>query len=82
MEDLEKAKEDVGTNQEEICSPCQIDSEDEEYIINRGMLFCFNCEKHRHIEIKFHEGNEAEKTIEKEDNYEEELISSLDELRK
>ena len=36
--DSENAKEDEGTDQEEICSPCQTDSEDEEYIINRGML--------------------------------------------
>jgi hypothetical protein len=42
--DLENAKEDEDTDQEELCSPCQTDSEDEEYIINRGMLFCFNCE--------------------------------------
>jgi hypothetical protein len=45
------------------------------------MLFCSNCEKHGHLEIDFHEGNEIEKLIENEDNYEEELISSLDELR-
>jgi hypothetical protein len=32
------------------------------------MLFCFNCEKCRHLEIEFHEGNEREKLIEKEDN--------------
>jgi hypothetical protein len=47
--------EDACTNQEEICSPCQIDSEDEEYVITRGMLFSFNCEKHEHIEIECHE---------------------------
>jgi hypothetical protein len=80
--DSENAKEYVGTDQEEICSPCQTDSEDEEYIINRGMLFFFNCEKHRHLEIECHEGNETKKLIEKEDNYEEELIIVLDELRK
>jgi hypothetical protein len=45
------------------------------------MLFCVNYEKHGHLEIKCHEGNETEKIIEKEDNYEEELISALDELR-
>jgi hypothetical protein len=45
------------------------------------MLFCFNCEKHRHLEIECHEGNETEKLIEKEDNYEVELISALYELR-
>ena len=45
------------------------------------MLFFFNFEKHGHIEMKFHEGNEKEKLIEKEDNYREELISSLDEIR-
>jgi hypothetical protein len=45
------------------------------------MLFCFNCEKQGHLEIKCHEGNETEKLIEKEDNYEGELISSLYELR-
>jgi hypothetical protein len=49
--DSKNAKEDAGTNQEELCSPCQIDSEDEEYIITRGMLFCFNCEKRGHLEI-------------------------------
>jgi hypothetical protein len=79
--DLENVKEDADTNQEELCSPCQEDSEDEEYIITRGMFFCFNCEKRGHLEIEFHEGNETEKLIEKEDNYEEELISALDELR-
>ena len=45
------------------------------------MLFFFNCEKHGHIEIKCHEGNETEKIIENEDNYEARLISDLDELR-
>jgi hypothetical protein len=45
------------------------------------MLFCFNCEKHRHLEIECHEGNKTEKLIENEDNYEVELISDLDELR-
>ena len=45
------------------------------------MLFFFNCEKRRHLEIECHEGNETEKIIEKEDNYEEELISDLYELR-
>jgi hypothetical protein len=65
-----------------MCSPCQTDLEDEEYIINRGMFFFFNCEKYEHLEIECHEGNEIEKLIEKEDNYEEELINPLDELRK
>ena len=69
-------------DQEELCSPCQIDSEDEEYIITRGMLFFLNCEKHGHLEIECHEGNETKKLIEIEDNYEEELISALDELIK
>jgi hypothetical protein len=45
------------------------------------MLFEFNCEKHRHLEIECHEGNETEKLIENEDNYEVELTSALDELR-
>jgi hypothetical protein len=43
--------------------------------------FCVNCEKRGHLEIECHEGNETGKIIEKEDNYEEELISALDELR-
>ena len=73
---------DVGTDQEEICSPCQTDSEDEEYIINRSMLFFFNCEKCGHLEMECREGNETEKLIEIKDNYEEELISNLAELRK
>jgi hypothetical protein len=80
--DSENAKEDAGTDQEEICSPCQTDSKYEEYIVNKGMLFWFNCEKHKHLEIECHEGNETKKLIEKEDNYEAELISALDELRK
>jgi hypothetical protein len=63
--DSQNAKEDEGTDQEEICSPCQTISEDEEYIINRGMLLLFNCEKCGHLEIEFHEGNEIEKLIEK-----------------
>jgi hypothetical protein len=46
------------------------------------MLFFFNCEKRKHLEIDCHEGNETGKLIEKEDNYEEELIGALDELRK
>jgi hypothetical protein len=45
------------------------------------MLFCFNCEKRGHIEIECHEGNETKKQIEKEDKYEAEFISALDELR-
>jgi hypothetical protein len=45
-------------------------------------VFFINCEKHVHLEIECHEGNEIEKVIEKEDNYEAEFISSLDELRK
>jgi hypothetical protein len=46
------------------------------------MLFLFNCEKHRHLEIECHEGNGTKKLNEKQDSYEEELMSSLDELRK
>jgi hypothetical protein len=57
--DSENAKEDACTDQEEMCSPCQTDSKDEEYIINKGMLFFFNCEKQRHREIECHEGNET-----------------------
>jgi hypothetical protein len=45
------------------------------------MLFFFNCEKCRHLEIECHEGNETKKLIEKEDNYEAELTSALNELR-
>jgi hypothetical protein len=43
------------------------------------MLFFFNYEKCRHLEIECHE---TKKLIEKEDSYEEELISALDEQRK
>jgi hypothetical protein len=57
--DSKNAKEDADTNQEELCLPCQTYSKDEEYIITRGMLFYFNCEKHGHLEIEFHEGNET-----------------------
>ena len=42
------------------------------------MLFFFNCEKNRHLGMECHEGNETEKIIEKEDNYEEVLTSDLD----
>jgi hypothetical protein len=28
------------------------------------MFFFFNCEKHKHLEMEFHEGNETEKLIE------------------
>jgi hypothetical protein len=45
------------------------------------MLFFFNSKKCRHLEIECHEGNETKKQIEKEDNYEAELTSDLDELR-
>jgi hypothetical protein len=34
------------------------------------MVFCFNCEKHEHIEIECPEGNETKNTIEIEENYE------------
>jgi hypothetical protein len=37
--DPENVKEDADTNKEELCSPCQQDTEDEEYTITRGMLF-------------------------------------------
>ena len=43
------------------------------------MVFFFNCEKSVHLEIECHE---TKKLIEKEDSYEEELISVLNELRK
>jgi hypothetical protein len=46
------------------------------------MLFCFNCEKHGHIEIECPEGYETKTPIEIEDNYEVELISALDEIKK
>jgi hypothetical protein len=72
---------DLENDKEELCSPCQTDLEDEEYIITRGMLFFFNCEKRGHLEIEFHEANETEKLIEKEDNYGVELITALDVLR-
>jgi hypothetical protein len=75
--DSENVKEDADTNQEELCSPCQVDLEDEKYIITKDMLFFFNCEKRGHLEIEYHEGNETEKLIKNE----EELISALDELR-
>jgi hypothetical protein len=45
------------------------------------MFFFFNCEKHKNLEIEIHEGNETEKLIAKEENYEEKLTSALDELR-
>ena len=45
------------------------------------MLFFFNCEKWKQLEIECHEGNEIEKLIEKENNYEAKLISALYELR-
>jgi hypothetical protein len=45
------------------------------------MYVFFNCEKHIHLEIEFHEGNETKKLIENEDNYEVYLTSALDELR-
>jgi hypothetical protein len=32
-------KEDVGTKQEESCSSCQTDSEEEEYVINKKYVF-------------------------------------------
>jgi hypothetical protein len=64
------AKEGAGTEHEERCSSCQTDSKEEEYIINISMLFFFNCEKCIHLEIEFPEGNEIEKKIEIEDNYE------------
>jgi hypothetical protein len=68
--DSENAKEDADTDQEELCSPCQTDLENEEYIITKGMLFLFNFGKHGHLEIECHEGNEIEKLIENESNYE------------
>ena len=45
------------------------------------MLFFFNCEKDKQLEIECNEGNETKNQIEKEDNYDAELISALDELR-
>jgi hypothetical protein len=42
--DSENAKEDEDTNQQELCLPFQTDSENEEYIITKDMLFFFNCE--------------------------------------
>jgi hypothetical protein len=36
--DLEDAKEDAYTDQEKLCSPCQTDSEYEEYIITKELF--------------------------------------------
>jgi hypothetical protein len=36
--DLENVKEDADIDQEELCSPCQMDSKDEEYIITRELI--------------------------------------------
>ena len=46
------------------------------------MLFFFNCEKHKHLEIECPEGNETEKPFEIEDNYAVEMISALDDINK
>ena len=54
-----------------MCSSYQIDLEEKEYIINISMLFFFNYEKHKHLEIECPEGNETEKPFEIKDNYEE-----------
>jgi hypothetical protein len=56
----ENVKEDVGIDQEAICSSCQTNSEDEEYIINKCMLFFFNYEKGGHIEMECREGTKIE----------------------
>jgi len=48
----ENAKEDAGTEQEERCSSCQKNSEEEEYEINRSMFFYFKCEKKGHLEFE------------------------------
>ena len=63
--DSKNTKQDADIDQEELCSSCQTDSEDEEYIITRGMLFFFNCEKHGNVEIECHEGNETKKKLKK-----------------
>jgi len=55
--DSENVKKYASTNQEERCSSSQTDSQEEEYIINKSILFFFNCEKHGHLEIECHEGN-------------------------
>ena len=36
--DSENSKEDVDTDREELCSPCQNNSEDEEYIITKELI--------------------------------------------
>jgi hypothetical protein len=51
----ENVKEYASTDQEEQFSSCQTDSKDEEYIINKSMLFFFNCEKHGCLEMECHE---------------------------
>jgi hypothetical protein len=55
IKELEFSKEDTGTKHEEICSSCQIDSEEEECEVtkaNRGEFFFFNCEECKHLEIE------------------------------
>ena len=68
--DSKNSKEDSSTKHEEKFSSCQTNLKEEEYIINISMLFLFNCEKHGHLEFECHEGNETEKLIEIEENYE------------
>jgi hypothetical protein len=82
------AKEDE--KQEVICSSCQIDSEEVEFVVNRSDLFCFTCEKHGNFEIECpylkiesdETENPNESEIEEEKYLEEELIIALDELTK
>jgi hypothetical protein len=80
------SKEGSSTKHEEICSSCQTDSDSEECEViepNKGELFFFNCEKHKHLEIKCPylkiENDEMEDNTEIEKAY---LISDLDQLKK
>jgi hypothetical protein len=41
--DSKNSKEDANIDEEELSPPHQTNSEDEEYIITRGMLFFFKC---------------------------------------
>jgi hypothetical protein len=82
--DSENAKEDADTDQEELCSPCQTDSEDEEYIITRELISALDelREENKSLKKELMKQKESVHIFEEAQQVIENLRTQLEEARK
>jgi chromosome segregation ATPase len=79
--DSENAIEDADTDQEELCSPCQIDSEYEEYIITRELISALDelREENKSLKKELMKQKECVHIFEESQEVIENLITHLEE---